>query len=243
MKNRAYAQPLFKQSVTQMEELDTIREELGGAYAYAQAGAVALAAGKLTQTAIPVATANNETMQATEAAAIGAYEIGVTFAGAVTVDFYKDGYFWANDAAGEAHRYRIKGHPAGTAVTVALKDPIRVAFVASTSIWTAIQNRQKDVLVCPTTLTGAPIGVCPIVVTEYYYFWNQVKGPATVLFHTGSSGAAAIGNQVVPSNSNTPIAGAVEEADGGDIIPCVGTVLSVNSNTQYGLVNLAIQGY
>jgi len=244
MKNRAYAQPLFKQSVTQMEELDTIREEYGGVYAYAQAGAVALAAGVLTQGAIPSATANNEPLSATQSAAIGDYSVTVTFGSSVTADFYKDGYFWVSDATGEGHRYRIKGHAAGTAdVTVYLKDPIRVALVASTSEWSAIQNRQKLVLICPTTLTGAPAGVCPIVVDINYYFWNQVKGPAAVLFHTGSSGAAAIGNQVVPANSNTPIAGAVEEADGGDIIPCVGTVMSVLVGTEYGLVNLAIQGY
>ena len=244
MKNRAYAQPLFKQSVNQMEELDTIREEICGVFAYSQAGAVALAAGKLTQGAIPSANANNEALSSTQSAAIGAYEVTVTFGGAVTVDFYKDGYFWVNDAAGEGHRYRIKGHAAGTTdVTLYLKDPIRVALVASTSEWSAIENRQKLVLVCPTTLTGAPAGVPPIAVDINYYFWNQVKGPAAVLFHTGSSGAAAIGNQVVPANSNTPVPGAVEEADGGDIIPCVGTVLSVNVNTEYGLIALAIPGY
>ncbi|MFH2076520.1 MAG: hypothetical protein ABIJ57_14440, partial [Pseudomonadota bacterium] len=90
MKNGAFAQSIYKQSVNQMEELDTIRYgEQGRVFAYARAGATALAVAKLTQSAIPVATANRETVAAD--AAIGATSVSITFGAAVTADYYKDG--------------------------------------------------------------------------------------------------------------------------------------------------------
>jgi hypothetical protein len=87
------------------------------------------------------------------------------------------------------------------------------------------------------------MGVPPIAVDINYYFWNQVKGPAAVLMHTGSGGAAGIGCNVVPSNTNTPVPGAVEEADTDNVLPHVGVVLAVNATAEYGLINLSIPGY
>jgi hypothetical protein len=237
MKNRAFAQPLFTQSAKQMEDLDTIRVESDGrTYAYALAGASALAVGKLTQTAVASDNAHNEALSASQSAAIGAMTLTMTFGGAITASFFKDGYLWVNDATGEGNMYRVADHPAGTAdVVVSLKEPIRVALVASTSEVSLIQNRQALVVIAPTTLTGSPIGVPPIAVTAGYYFWNQVKGPAAML----TAGTAVIGNMVCPLTT----AGAIAPCATTDVIGSVGTVLRVNATTEYSLVNLAIPGY
>ncbi len=241
LKTGAFAQSIFKQSVTQLEELDTIRYGAGGSvYAYSRAGAVALGAAKLTQSAIPLSTSNRETVAAN--AAVGATSVSITFGTAVTADYYKDGFIY--DCVSGGQLYRVKGHAAGTtAVTVYLKDPLRVAWTAATSKATAIQNRQDLVLVMPTTATSAPAGIPPIAVDINYYFWNQVKGPALCLFHTGSGGAAGIGCPVTYANSNTPVAGAVEEAEVNNLMTIVGQVLSVDATTEYGLINLDIPGY
>jgi hypothetical protein len=199
---------------------------------------VALAVAKLTQQSVPDANANNEALSATQSAAIGATEIVVTFGGAVTADFYKDGIFYVNDATGEGYMYRVKGHAAGTAnVTIYLKDPIRVALVASTSEWSMIQNRQKGVIICPTTLTAPPAGVPPIAVTANYFFWNQVKGPCVVL----TDGTLAIGEEVAPSNGTAGSVEALVHATTFDTT--VGTVAGLNASTEYSLINLAIPGY
>lgn len=237
MKNRAFAQPLFTQSATQKEELDTVREEQDGrTYAYSLAGATALAAGLVTQTAVATDNAHNEKLSATQSEAIGSYKVTMTFGGAVTASFFKDGYLWVNDDTGEGHMYRVKDNAAGTSdVLVTLKDPIRVALVASTSEVSLIQNRQALVVLAPSTLTGCPIGVPPIAVTAGYYFWNQVKGPAAVLV----AGTVVIGNSVCVLTTN----GAVAPKATDSVLCTIGTVLRVNATTEYSLINLAIPGY
>jgi hypothetical protein len=150
---------------------------------------------------------------------------------------YKDGWIWPNDDTGEGNLYRVKSHAAGTSdVVVYLKDPIRVDFAAATTV-TALHNRQKLVIVCPSTLTSAPAGIPPIAVTTLYYFWNQVKGVAVCL----TDGTIAIGEELAVSNG-TP--GAVEAlVHATTLDTTVGTVLTVNANGEYSLINLAIPGY
>jgi hypothetical protein len=235
----SFAQKWYQESATQKEELGTLMTTNDGrVFAYALNAAVALAAGKLTQAAAPDSNAHNEAIAA--AAAIGVKTLSVTFGGAVVASAYKDGYMHVNDEAGEGHIYGVKDHAAGTStVAVFLKDPIRVALVASTSEITFTKHPQKEVIVLPTTATSIPVGVPPIAVTASYYFWNQVKGPCALL----TDGTIVIGQHVRLSDG---VAGAVEPLDRDGTAEdeaCVGTVLQVNANTEYSLIMLAIPGY
>ena len=238
LKTSGFAQPLYAQSSTQKEALGEVRIEREGTFVYARAGAVDLSAGKVTQTAIPSANANDETVAAD--VAVGDMSISVTFGAARTADFYKDGYLWVNDDTGEGHMYPVTGHPAGTtAVIVDLGKPVRVAITAGSGTVSLIQNPQDLVLVYPTTGTGAPAGIPPISVTAGYYFWNKVKGPTPVL----TNGTVVIGQHVRVSDG---VAGAVEPLDRDGTAEdeaAIGTVLSVNTDTEYSLIMLAIRGY
>jgi hypothetical protein len=239
LKTQGFSQSIYKQSVTQKEKLGTVRyTEDGRCFAYARAGGVALGAGALTQSAPIDSNAHNEALSSAQSAAVGATSVTVTFGGAVTADYYKDGWMHINDATGEGHIYRVKGHPAGTAgVTVTLYDPIRVALVASTSEWTMTANVQNLVVICPTTLTGVPAGVPLIPVDINYYFWNQVKGPCPVL----TDGTLAQGELVAVSNGT---AGSVEAAVFATTLDtAVGLCMQVNATTEYSLIMLAIPGY
>ena len=235
LKTQGFAQGIYQQSSVQMHDLDTVRYLSDGrAFAYAQAGAVALAAGKMTMGASPDSNANDETLAAS--AAIGATVLSVTFGGAVTANVYKDGWIWPNDDTGEGSLYQVKSHAAGTtAVQVYLKDPVRVAMTAGATTISAIANRQAGVLLGTHALTSAPAGIPPIAVTEAYYFWNQVKGPAVCL----ANGTLVIGNQagiIAASGALTPLGAS-------DVIGSLGVVMSVNAATEYALINLAIPGY
>jgi len=236
LKTQGFAQGIYQQSSVQNHDLDTVRYLVDGrAFAYARAGAVALAVAKITQSPAPDANANRETVAAN--AAVGSRIVSVTFGGAVTADFYKDG--WIYDCiAGDL--YQVQSHPAGTtAVQVVLKTPLRVAWTASTSKATAIANRQNLVIVLPTTATSTAAGIPPIAVDINYYFWNQVKGPAVCLIDS----TVVIGQHVRVSDG---VAGAVEALDRDgthENEEAVGTVLSVDATTEYGLINLAINGY
>ena len=240
LKTGAFAQSIYKQSAIQMEELDTVRILADGRmFAYAKAGAADLVAGNVLTSVAPDSNASNEALSATQSAAIGATQVTVTFGGAVIADAYKDGYIWANDATGEGHLYRVKGHAAGTTdVVVYLKDPIRVAWVASTTEFSAIVNRQNGVIIAAATIAAHLAGVTPIVVTALYYFWNQVKGPAAVL----TKGTLVVGNPCTVITT----AGSVGPLADATLTPVVGVVMSnlgAGGDTEYALINLDIPGY
>jgi hypothetical protein len=237
LKTQGFAQGIFQQSSVQNHALDTVRYLSDGRmFAYSRAGAVALGAGKLTQNAVRVPNDSNRTIYA--AAAIGATQVYITTGGAVTADFYKDGWMTVNNEAGEGYIYRVKSHPAGTTATLfQLHDPLRLA-IGSAGCVTLTKNRQDLVLICPSTLTGVPVGVPPIVVDINYYFWNQVKGPCALLCDATT---LVIGEEVAPSNATPGAVEAMIHATTFDTT--VGVVMDIAAATEYALVNLAIPGY
>lgn len=231
-------QGLYDESLTALQRLGTVRcLDDGRTFAYARAGAVALAAGKLTQNA--VVAANHLNIAVATAAAIDDTRVNVTLgATAAAANLYKDGFLHVNDAAGEGHLYKIRGHlaivSAGTGY-IELYDKLRVALTTLSEV-TLTQSPQDGVLVFPISQTGAPAGVPPIAVTASYYFWNQVKGPCACLV----DGVVVVGNDVAPG---TVTAGALKAAATTDIVGAVGRVLRVNADTEYALIQLAVPGY
>ena len=236
-------QNISEQSVTQKYPLGALLKlNDGRVFRYAgNSSAGALAAGQLCQRAAPVA---NHLNMACAVTALAAKAVTVTDGGtAFTANQYAEGFLHINGDIGEGHIYKVKSHPAnaGSATCViTLYDEIRVALDATSDV-TLTKNKYKDLIVCPTTLTAPPAGWSTIVVTASYFFWMLVKGTCVALQHTGSSGAAAVGNCVVPASTNTPVAGAVEEFSSG-LIPIVGVVEQVNATTEYGLISACIQG-
>lgn len=235
---KALAQGLYEESSTQKHLLGT-RVDLadGRSFIYALNDAVALAAGKLCQVAVPVANHLNCAVAA--AAAIGAQSVSVTLgATASTANEYREGFLHINDATGEGYTYKVKKHAAiasaGTG-TFYIEDDIRVALTTSSEV-TLTKHPCDSVVVMPTTQTGMPIGVPLIAVTAAYYFWLQVKGPCAVL----ANGTLVIGNGVAPSVTT---AGAVDPEAATHITSRVGTVMRVNASTEYALINLSVPGF
>jgi DNA-binding beta-propeller fold protein YncE len=236
-----FPQGLYDESATALCRIGTVRYlDDGRAFAYARDGGSALAAGKVNQAYAP--TANHLNCAVAAAAAIGDTRVYVTLgATAAAANLYKDGFLHVNDATGEGHLYKVRGHKAiGSAGTgyIELYDKIRVALTTSSEV-TLTKHPQDCVLTLPTTATSVPVGIAPIAVTASYYFWNQVKGPAVVLI----DGTVVIGQHVRLSDG---VAGAVEPLDRdatAEDEACIGTVLRVNAATEYGLIMLAIPGY
>lgn len=229
-------QGLYDISSTQKLDLGTyIRLADGRAFVYAKAGAATLAPGKMNQTAAPSANANNETVAAS--AAVGDQYITVTFGGAVTANFYRGGIIWVNDDTGEPQAYTVKSHAAGTSsVVVYTFEKIRTAITAGAGTVSAIAHPLDGVIVAPTTLTGACVGVALIEITAAYYGWLQVKGACPCLVN----GTHVIGGTVEASATT---AGALDPTAETTYGAPLGTVLSVNASTEYGLIHLAVPGY
>ena len=156
----------------------------GRIYKYFQNGGSALAASKLFQTTV-LSTGWDNSVKPAAAYSAGVTQIGCSAtAGTSVVDTNievtacVDGFIGIRTGAGQCYQYQIKSHTAissNSAFTMNLYDPIKVAL-GSTASCCLIRNPYKDVIVAPTTATGAVAGVSVMVVTANYYSWGQTWG-------------------------------------------------------------------
>lgn len=232
--NTHFNQGLFEESSTAKHRIGTIRQlDDGRMFAYALAGE-ALYTGKITQGPTPAANHNSQAIA--EVAAVGAKRVKVTLgATAAAANLYANGWLIINDASAGAELYKIRGHAAiGSAESgyIELYDALRSALTTSNT-YSLLKSVQAGVIAGTSTNTAAPAGVPPIDVTNAYYFWNQVKGPCSVL----TSGTLVIGNTCIIVDT-----GAVGP-NAADVDCNVGSVISVSATTLYSLINLDIPGY
>lgn len=238
--NKTFNQGLFEESAVQKHWLGTPRELSDGRkFIYSRAG-TALAAGTLLQGAVEL-TGHTGSLAITTDVAADADKVPVTIATTAAVkDYYREGYLWVNVTPGIAHSYKIRGHAAYVLVTgltqdILLFDKIRVALTTAASKVTIRKHPNDGVISTPAaTLTGAHAGVAPIAVTDQYYFWSQVKGPACCLI----TGVVSYAGALVPGAAGTLIlnTAALFNAECGFVISYSGSGLP-------SLVNLSIPGY
>jgi hypothetical protein len=140
-----------------------------------KAGAVALDAGKMMQDAAIVPNHQNVAVTAyTAYSANGNVPAKVTVtlgATAATANQYAGGFVVVNDANGEGQTLRIASHPAADAsatLAITLEDGANTALTTSSEVC-LLPAHGKDVIIQPTTVTGAQVGVtlCPIAAGAY----------------------------------------------------------------------------
>lgn len=138
-------------------------------------GAVALVSGVLTQDAAIVPNHQNIAVTAYQAySANGNVPAKVTVtlgATAATANQYAGGFVVVNDNAGEGQTLRIASHPAagsGQSLTITLEDGANTALTTASEVC-LLPAHGADVIVQPTTVTGAQVGVTlsPIAATAY----------------------------------------------------------------------------
>lgn len=240
LKNRGFVQSLFKISATPLEILGRVRyTDDGRKFRYCKAGASALAAGKLNVAEATSAYLIDEACPAV-AVAIGEKVINFTLGGSVSVaeNQLAGGYLQINDDTAEGTQYLIEANSAvvsATAITVTLREPIRVALGAgSASQYSLIKNSGFQVV--EQVAIGLPVGVAPVAVTASYYFWNQCGGVANTLMASN----AAIGTRVIKCGR---VAGSVTGpgANAASIIlPTVGVMIETGVDTEYKAVRLML---
>ena len=219
LKKSGFAQGIYEQSATAKEMLGTLRITRDGRkYRYAKASG-AKVAGKFGLASALSAYVVNEIILA--AVAIGEYtlDLTVTTGTAIAKDELRGGYFQVQDGTGEGQNILITGNSAmasdGTAIQVALEDPIKVALDI-TSEFNLVRSPWWAVV---ETDTGEafPGGIAPIAVTTLYYYWCQTGGVA----NSFQEGTPAVGSNLVVS---TGTAGSLIAATSGiDIdLPIVG---------------------
>ncbi len=145
---------------------------------------------------------------------------------AVTANQYAGGFLLVNDATGEGQMLRIASHPAAAAdasLVVTLEDGPNTALTTSSEV-SLIPPHGKGVIITPTAVTGAVVGValCPVAATEYGFFVS--KGLTNCL----GDGTITVGSAVSPSNA---VAGAVE--NGVIAQGFVGNAVQTGVDTEY----------
>ena len=188
-------QDLYTSSATQQHSLGQKAVTGDGrVFRYVLAGATALVPGKVQQAPAESTGAQDETITNV---AVGDTTVTTTTTTTVTANQMAGGFLVITAGTlGIGQSYKIKSHPAasGAVVTYTLEDPIRVATTGTARV-DVYPNPYSGVIVCPTTLTSAPVGVAVHPVAAAQYGWIQVGGPCPIL----ADGANAVGAAVVAS--------------------------------------------
>jgi len=232
-------QGIYEQSATQQYELGTrLALEDGRAFRYCQAGATALDAGELQQSALfggSLTTVQTD-IAVQAAAAIGDTDVYVTtVTDATTLDQYKGGYFCISDATGQGQMRKIAGNAAGAAGTVKFELDVGLEVAVTTSSKVQLMsNPYKAVLQSVvTTPSGLILGVPTCVIAISAFGWLQTWGMACCLVKT----ALTMGTNVL---YDVAAAGSVGVDDGALINSKVGIAGLVTATTDSGLVFLTI---
>lgn len=170
-------------------------------------------------------------------ASIGAKVIKVLLTAAIAANLYEDGYLTIESSTGLGQCFRIKSNKAGggavaTPCELTLYDPLVVALSA-TSVISLTKNKYANVVVCPSTPVGVPIGVPLITVTAGKYFWAQTRGCCALEVAT----MLTIGRNVGPSG-----AGHCAYISGTSANKArYGVALQTATAAAYGLVDLMLE--
>lgn len=158
----------------------------GRVFRWALAGAVAIEAGHLVQTAAEVGgSIHVNGLTVVNTTVTGVTTITVTMATTPTVaNQYADGFLTVDTSPGQA-MYKVKSNTAADSganaeFTLYESDEIKNPLTSGTTLVGFRRNPYTSVIIMPTTVTGAPIGVTPINVAIGGYFWLQTWGECLV---------------------------------------------------------------
>jgi hypothetical protein len=205
----------------------------GRGYRLALAGGTTLDPGKLCVAETVDSDSSNRTVARTTA--VGATEVIIDAAGAVTADRYVDGYLTINDATGEGISYLVKSNTATTGaaeLTVRLYDPIKVGLTIDVSEASLTANPYSGVVISVTDQADLPVGVPNVSITNAYYGWLQTKGVCSVLADEAITAGLAL-------TTGTGVAGAVEALDAAGE-PQIGVAIVAGVDTEYREAYLSI---
>ena len=213
----------------------------GRVYRYCKTGA-AIAVGRLAQ-APATDTDDDMDLAWSSGGAAGATTITTGSSLTITKDQYKEGWLYKNDANDEGHIYPIKGNTAvsgaiGCVFTIDEEDGFATASSATTDLFGVLYNLYDGVIVQPTTITNAAVGVTPVALTSGYYGWLQTWGPAALL-DTGASWV--VGDQLTSAETGAAGAAILLDSSSAQDNQSIGYAMYiVPATTDFGFVNLTI---
>ena len=175
-------------------------------------------------------------------AGVAAGDTIISIATSITlvVNEYVGGTLTIADDTGEGYSYLVTANEvaAGAAnANVTIADGLAVAIDATSNV-KLVKSAYRELIIQPTTLTGALVGVGVGIGADGSYGWIQTTGDAGIL----TDGAVVIGQRVMASNG-TPgsvEAHALTEATPNTFItPPIGVVVDVGPTGETSVIRLA----
>lgn len=200
------------------------------------AAATTLAAGKLYQDAAIVP--NHQNLATTAVVAYSANgnvpaSVTVTLGNtAATANQYRGGFVIVNDNNGEGQTLRIASHPAADAsatLKLTLEDAPKTALVAATTEVSLLPPHAQDIIIFPTTPTGAPVGIGLYAIAASTYGFLTSRGLTSCL----AEGTITVGTNISPGST---IAGAVQTTSTTTLTTIVGYANQAGVDTEYRCV-------
>jgi len=243
--NTIYGRPGWEKVLTsnQRHKLGTRMAFADGrAYRYAAVGGTEIASGRLVQ---PVAAtaAHDMDLAWSAGAAVGATTITTGTSLTVTEDQYKEGWLYTNDGAGEGQIYPILSNTAvssaaGCVFTIDEPDGFVIALTATSSLFGVMPNMYSEIIVQPTSITQAAVGVSPTTMTLDYYGWIQTWGPCALL-NTGTTWV--IGDQLASAETGAAGAAILLDSSGAPDNQSIGYALGPQpADADFGFMYLTI---
>ena len=184
-------QGLYEISSTARGEIGGIREfEDGRKFIYALAGEE-LTLGTVCQGPVEDASGYWEQMAVATTVAAGDKTITITTQSVITENQFKDGWLIVEDETADIQGTlrKIKYHPAAgsaASLVITVYDPFVTAVTAGTDEVSLMKNPYSGILENNATTDGPLVGLPTMTVTDAYYFWLQVRGPAAVTVAEGT---------------------------------------------------------
>jgi hypothetical protein len=231
-------QSIYAASETQQYEVGTkLVYGDGREFRYTRAGG-AIGAAKMTQQAA-VDTKLTEIAQTGNAQSVGDVDITVLITTGATLvdDELAGGVLFVNQGTALGDIYKIVAselQSTDTLLNLKLETPIRNAIVVTDEI-SIIPNRQSNVIMYPTTGTGAAAGAALVQIADNEYFWAQTVGVAPIIVDTAET--VVIGDSV-----GSPAAAAVAGACGvrATLEGIWGNVMAVGAAAEPALINVKL---
>jgi len=177
------------------------------------------------------------------AVSAGSKVIHISSSITVVENEYAGGYLVTETDTGAGYAYMIEQHTgdggAGTDHLFLIKHGLAVAIDTTTDV-KLVKSRFQEVIECPVTLTGIPVGVSCAIGADGSFGWIATRGPWAVL----TEGTVTIGMEVRPSESGGT-AGAVtlqdyDEADDANL-GTIGRCMDVGGTGEFSLIYLQIE--
>ena len=224
----------------------------GRKFRYCNAGASTLVVGNVISSAAVITTDQDMTPLTgtlptgfTGGATVGEKAITFTHGAATTIiNFFAEGFVLVTITPGFADTYKVACHialasaAAGDQVNLWPGHGIRRALTSSSRI-SLYQHSYGGVIQCAATISGAPVGIAVVAITNAKSGWLQTRGACGVL----GTGTLLIGsNAAVVQSGGTAGSVAPHSAGGAEAEGVIGVVQGVEATTQASLIFLQIDG-